>query len=255
MVTLSEKLQARIGVLLSRGVSMKEAVALCDTPQIDPETGLIDIDFFPEGGIGPVGPAGPQGDPGDPGPTGDVGPVGATGPAGPTGPTGPAGAASTVAGPTGPTGASGGSEIAEVGPFATGNTTVGAGGFGDILGGLVVPLGSGKHRVRVEGGLIWGLTTGTATANTNLVCEAQIVDDLGAVVAYSVASYVVVTATTIAPRVCMPLEGPVAASAVAAAARTYKLQAKFSALSGTIGTASAVLLGITPGRYMHAVRA
>lgn len=196
------------------------------------------------GAIGPAGPAGPAGPTGPQGPQGVVGPLGPAGPAGSTGATGlqgPSGATGPqgIIGPAGPTGPQGPS--AEIAVVTSGSVNSAAFGtsMGDIAGltGLIVPNGSGPHMVEVVGDLLCTVTTGTATANSELRIQAQIVDDLGATIAFMNESIIVVTATSITVRRSLALKGLVGTPS---GQRTYKVQGMFTAASGTQGTAVCV---------------
>lgn len=131
-MTVADTIQARIVTLMTRGLSLRDATALADTPSIDLESGVVADVYLPDGAVGPAGPAGPVGDDGPPGPAGEQGPqgedgatgppgtpgtnaIGAAGPAGPAGPPGETG----PAGPAGPTGDTG-----PIGPAGTGSFTV-----------------------------------------------------------------------------------------------------------------------------------
>jgi hypothetical protein len=105
------------------------------------------------------------------------------------------------------------------------------------LTGLAVPNGSGPHIVELVGDLQVLITTGTATANTELRVGAQIIDDLSNIIALTSRSQIVVTATTVSVLLTLPLKGLVSAPS---GTRTYRVQAYFFAGSGTIGTASAL---------------
>jgi hypothetical protein len=105
------------------------------------------------------------------------------------------------------------------------------------LTGLVVPNGAGPHIVEIVGGLQVQIVTGTASANSELRVQLQIVDDLANVIAFANESQIVVTATSVTVRKVIPLKGIVGTPT---GARTYKVQAMFTAPSGTQGTATCI---------------
>lgn len=203
----------------------------------------------PQGDVGLQGDIGPKGDVGDPGPVGPPGLTGATGPAGPTGPAGavgPIGPAGPIGatGPRGPAGTNGtnglngAAEIAVVGPPSADYTVTT--GYVNVTGltGLVVPSGTAPYEVEVIGGLPVTLVTGTTAANTAILVEAKIVDDLLAVVATAAASFVVVTATSVSVRLNLILKALLPA---APAQRTYSAQIRLTT-AGTTGQSATVTL-------------
>lgn len=204
----------------------------------------------PAGAAGAAGAPGAQGIAGAQGPAGTVGPPGLTGPIGPQGATGPAGTVGPQ-GPPGIQGPPGSSEIA-ISAVANANVTLGT-AYTDLgLGGVTVPQGSPKFMIDLIGSLMCQVVTGTTIAANTIILEGQIVDDLGALVAYDSIT-VTPNGTSYTFRGRLELTAPVAAAAVAASARTYKAQARL-ATSGTTGQSATALLAAAPKQLQARVR-
>lgn len=114
---------------------------------------------------------------------------------------------------------------------------------------LVVPANSGPFEVEVVGGIYTSLITGTLPANTILSAQIQIVDETGAVVAYS-SDAAQATGTNVTVPRTIPLGQSFPNFAID---KTYKIQARINPLSNG---ASGLLLfaGIFPARTFRAIR-